>query len=105
MVPAKLSMWPHWIAKIVIASTAYFEARTIAASSDTREAHAPNFRIETRSLGGKFPAQPRRKLSVETAGTAFLFRGCALCQSLRYFLVRLSIDLASLNKGRWSSLR
>jgi DNA-binding transcriptional LysR family regulator len=41
--------------KVVIASTAYFEARTIAALIKMAQDVAPGLRLETRSLAGGFP--------------------------------------------------
>jgi DNA-binding transcriptional LysR family regulator len=41
--------------KVVIASTAYFEARTIASFISHCESAAPGLHIETRSLSGGFP--------------------------------------------------
>src|SRR5262245_8277728 len=45
--------------KVVIASTAYFESRTIAGFISHAETKAPGLQIETRSLSGGFP---RREL-------------------------------------------
>ena len=43
--------------KVVIASTAYFEARTVTDFVQVLQKKAPNIQLETRSLSGGFPKQ------------------------------------------------
>jgi DNA-binding transcriptional LysR family regulator len=57
--------------RVVIASTSYFEARTVAAFISQAQAIAPGLRIETRSLSGGFPKRELEASEFDLAIAAY----------------------------------